>query len=108
MPPCSTLSARLRSTVTPPCRNAIPLAFPIAASAQSPDFETQVLPVLTRVGCNTGACHGAAVGRGGFRLSLLGYDPDADYESLVLELKGRRVNLATPAKSLVLRKPSGQ
>jgi hypothetical protein len=79
-----------------------------AANAQAPDFETQVLPVLTRAGCNSGACHGAAIGRGGFRLSLLGYDSAADYESLVLEFKGRRVNLANPAKSLVLRKPSGQ
>ncbi|HYV37544.1 MAG TPA: DUF1549 and DUF1553 domain-containing protein [Gemmataceae bacterium] len=64
--------------------------------------------MLTRVGCNAGACHGAAIGRGGFKLSLLGYDPDADFESLVLELKGRRVNLAQPEKSLVLRKPTGQ
>src|SRR5262245_20915127 len=73
-----------------------------------PDFETQVLPVLTRAGCNSGACHGAAIGRGGFRLSLLGYDPQADYDSLLHELKGRRVNLAQPARSLLLRKPSRQ
>src|SRR5262249_44755970 len=59
-------------------------------------------------GCNSGACHGAAIGRGGFRLSLLGYDPQADYDSLLHELKGRRVNLAQPAKSLLLRKPSRQ
>ena len=76
---------------------------------QSPtrvDFETQVLPVLTKAGCNSGACHGAAVGRGGFKLSLLGYDPQGDYESLVNEFEGRRVNRAHPEKSLVLRKPS--
>ncbi|MCC6419843.1 MAG: DUF1553 domain-containing protein [Gemmataceae bacterium] len=73
-----------------------------------PDFETQVLPVLTRAGCNSGACHGAAIGRGGFKLSLLGYDPDLDYDSLVREFEGRRVNLAHPENSLALRKPSGR
>jgi Protein of unknown function (DUF1549)/Protein of unknown function (DUF1553) len=77
-------------------------------SMRAPDFETQVLPVLTRAGCNAGSCHGAAIGRGGFRLSLFGYAPEADFESLVMEFKGRRVNLAHPAQSLVLRKPSGQ
>src|SRR5262245_42813330 len=72
----------------------------------APDLEPQVLPVLTKAGCNSGACHGAAIGRGGFRLSLLGYDPQADYESIVHEFEGRRANLARPEKSLVLRKPS--
>lgn len=76
--------------------------------AESPDFETQVVPVLTRAGCNSGSCHGAAIGRGGFRLSLLGYDPSADYESLIHEFQGRRVNLVRPEKSLLLRKPTRQ
>src|SRR5688572_16914499 len=76
--------------------------------AAAPDFETQVLPVLTKAGCNSGACHGAATGRGGFRLSLLGYDPQADFESVIHEFEGRRANLARPEKSLLLRKPSGQ
>ncbi len=76
--------------------------------ADAPDFETQVLPVLTRAGCNSGACHGAAIGRGGFKLSLLGYDPSADYDNLLFEYHGRRVNLARPEKSLVLRKPGGK
>ncbi len=72
------------------------------------DFETQVLPVLTKLGCNSGACHGAAIGRGGFKLSLLGYDPQSDFDSMVNEFEGRRVNLAHPEKSLVLRKPSAE
>lgn len=76
--------------------------------AQAPDYETEVMPLLTRAGCNSGACHGAAIGRGGLRLSLLGHDPAADYESLVFESKGRRVHLAKPGKSLLLRKPTGQ
>ena len=71
-----------------------------------PDFETDVVPVLTKSGCNSAACHGAAIGRGGFRLSLLGYDPGGDHARLVYEFKGRRVNLKQPDKSLILRKPS--
>ncbi len=87
---------------------ALLLAWVTPASASTPDFETQVLPVLTKAGCNGGACHGAAIGRGGFRLSLLGYDPQADYEHIVQEFEGRRANLARPERSLLLRKPSGQ
>lgn len=79
-----------------------------AAGAGEPavDFDIGVMPVLTKAGCNTGACHGAAVGRGGFRLSLYGGDPEFDYHSIVLELKGRRVNLARPDESLILLKPT--
>jgi hypothetical protein len=71
-----------------------------------PDFETDIIPILTKAGCNSGSCHGAAIGRGGFKLSLLGYEAAADYDRLVNEFEGRRVNRAFPAKSLVLRKPS--
>ena len=46
---------------------------------ESFSFATRILPILTKAGCNTGECHGAAIGRGGFRLSLLGYDPARDY-----------------------------
>src|SRR5262245_30679917 len=81
---------------------------PSRAQDKAPDFETSVLPVLTRSACNSGACHGAAIGRGGFKLSLLGYDPSADYDSLIHEYHGRRVHLVQPEKSLVLRKPTMQ
>ena len=60
------------------------------------DFDSQVIPILTKASCNTGACHGAAVGRGGFKLSLYGGDPDLDFRSIVLDLEGRRVNLSQP------------
>ena len=70
------------------------------------DFPNDVLPRLTRLGCNTGACHGAATGQKGFRLSLLGTDPARDYEAIVRELRGRRIDLAEPEKSLLLRKPT--
>ena len=69
------------------------------------DFEHDIVPILTKAGCNSGACHGAAIGRGGFNLSLYGGDPDADYRSIVLQRKGRRVNLSEPDASLLLLKP---
>lgn len=78
----------------------------VLAQSKVTDFETQVIPVLTKMGCNSGACHGAAIGRGGFKLSLLGYDPDADYESMIHEFEGRRVHRLHPEKSLLLQKPS--
>jgi hypothetical protein len=74
------------------------------AGVSSVDFDTQVIPVLTKAGCNAGACHGAAVGRGEFRLSLYGGDSDLDYRSIVHELEGRRVNLSRPNESLLLLK----
>jgi len=74
------------------------------AWASDPGFPTRVLPILTKAGCNAGACHGAAIGQAGFKLSLLGYDPRTDYDTLTRELSGRRIDLASPAESLVLRK----
>jgi hypothetical protein len=73
-----------------------------------PDFATQVLPVLTQAGCNSGACHGAAAGRGGLQLSLFAGDPEHDYEVLVHAFEGRRVNQTAPESSLLLRKPVGE
>ena len=80
----------------------------IASCAEPVDFDTQVIPVLTRQGCNAGSCHGAAVGRGGFKLSLLGSNAAADHDAIVHHLEGRRVNLAEAGKSLLLRKASEQ
>jgi len=72
------------------------------------DFENDVMPVLTKFGCNAGACHGKARGQNGFQLSLLGFDPNFDYEALVTESRGRRVFPFAPEKSLLLTKPSGR
>ena len=80
----------------------------LLAVAAPPDFATGVVPVLTRAGCNAGACHGAAAGRGGFHLSLFGGDPAADYDAIVHDLETRRVNLAHPEESLILGKPTGE
>jgi hypothetical protein len=83
------------------------LLSPVIAAAGEPDridFDTQIVPILTKAGCNSGACHGAAAGRGEFHLSLYGGDPAFDFESIALELEGRRVNLAHPEQSLLLLK----
>ncbi|MGO9262317.1 MAG: DUF1553 domain-containing protein [Bryobacteraceae bacterium] len=69
-------------------------------------FRNHVIPVMTKMGCNQGACHGALAGKNGFKLTLRGYDPLADYDTLTRQSVGRRVSLAEPAASLVLLKPS--
>jgi len=71
-------------------------------------FANDVVPALTLAGCNQGACHGAAPGRGGLKLSLLGDDPERDFQALLREAGGRRVNRAEPGASLLLRKPAMQ
>lgn len=68
-------------------------------------FHSDVLAALTKAGCNMGACHGSPSGKGGFRLSLRGYDPPLDLMTLRREFHGRRVNVFEPDQSLVLRKP---
>lgn len=71
------------------------------------DFRKHVLPILTKAGCNMGACHGALAGKGGFRLSLRGYDPLSDYFNIVKQDRGRRIEFADPGRSLILSKPTG-
>ncbi len=88
--------------------HAILLTVTIIVGANPVDFDTDVLPVLTKAGCNAAACHGAAAGRGGFKLSLFGGDPESDFHSIVHELEGRRVNVADPERSLALLKPTGE
>jgi hypothetical protein len=77
--------------------------------AESISFKHQVVPVLTKAGCNAGACHAkAGGGQNGFQLSLLGYEPAEDYEALVKGARGRRVFPAAAEKSLLLMKATGQ
>lgn len=71
------------------------------------NFARDIVPALTKLGCNAGSCHGSFQGRGGFRLSLLGFDPQADFEAIVTEARGRRVFAAAPDKSLLLLKGTG-
>ena len=74
------------------------------ARNESAYFLRDVVPLLTKLGCNAAQCHGAALGKGGFRLSMFGAEPDADYDALTKMHRGRRVNWVEPVKSLVLLK----
>lgn len=71
------------------------------------NFKNQIVPVFTKLGCNSGGCHGKASGQNGFKLSLLGFYPEDDYEFLVKESRGRRIFPPAPDKSLLLTKPIG-
>ncbi len=68
-------------------------------------FVRDVEPVLSKAGCNAGTCHGSAKGKNGFKLSLRGYDPEFDYQSLINDLSGRRFNRVEVDDSLMLLKP---
>ena len=70
------------------------------------NFRNHVQSVLAKSGCNMGACHGALAGKGGFKLSLRGYDSDADYLSITQKARGRRIELSDPGRSLFLAKPT--
>jgi len=69
------------------------------------DFTEQVLPILSKAGCNGGACHASQHGKGGFTLSVMGFDPVADRNAIVRDRMQRRVDLLNPADSLILKKP---
>ncbi|MBI3862493.1 MAG: DUF1549 domain-containing protein [Planctomycetia bacterium] len=80
------------------------------ASAQEPrrfNFENDIVPLLSKFGCNSSGCHGKAEGQNGFKLSVFGFDPSADYTSLTQEGRGRRVLPSLPERSLLLAKASG-
>lgn len=70
------------------------------------NFENEIVPIFTKLGCNAGGCHGKSDGQNGFRLSLLGFYPQDDYEFLVHEDRGRRIFLSDPEYSLLVQKPA--
>lgn len=72
------------------------------------DFETHVAPLFSKLGCNSGGCHGKALGRKGFKLSVFGSEPEVDYRSLVSESRGRRLFPGAPGQSLFIRKAVGE
>jgi hypothetical protein len=74
---------------------------------EPPSFRTDIAPLLSKAGCNMGACHGNLNGKGGFRLSLRGEDPSFDYQSLTHDQSGRRISRIAPKSSLVVLKPTG-
>ena len=85
----------------------VPIEVKRAAAIEPVRFRSDVLPVFTKAGCNTGKCHGSASGKDGFRLSLFGYDPEGDQFRLTREVVGRRVNLAAPDDCLLVSKSTG-
>src|SRR5438445_2547665 len=98
----SSIMRRIAFTVTVLICTSAPLP------AAGPTFERDIQPILTRFGCNAGACHGKARGQNGFQLSLLAFDNDFDFAAITGEARGRRVFPANPEFSLLLRKASGQ
>ncbi len=88
-------------------RAMMPIKVRNAGKAKPRSFRNDVLPVLTRLGCNSGACHGAAAGKNGLRLTLRGYAPEVDHDVLTRQALGRRINKTAPAESLFLLKATG-
>ncbi|MGL6074764.1 MAG: DUF1549 and DUF1553 domain-containing protein [Fimbriiglobus sp.] len=82
----------------------IPITVKQAEKPRIPSFKNDIQAVLTRTGCNSGACHGALAGKGGFKLSLRAYDPDSDFFAITRQALGRRVDTEAPADSLLLKK----
>ncbi|QEL17935.1 DUF1549 and DUF1553 domain-containing protein [Limnoglobus roseus] len=80
----------------------------LMAAADAFHFENQISPLLARYNCNSSGCHGKAEGQGGFKLSVFGFDPVADYASIVKEARGRRVMASAAEESLFLRKATGR
>jgi hypothetical protein len=77
---------------------------PRAPAAEPVSFAREVIPILTKAGCNSGSCHGTPAGKNGFRLSLRGYDPALDIYTLTREVGGRRIDRIAPGRSLILQK----
>src|SRR5579871_252951 len=99
---CSARAAENRRSTTVTVKSATVKS---ARTHVSVSFNNEVEPILTRLGCNQGACHGAQYGKGGFKLSLAAFDPDLDYTNIVKQMRGRRVSRVDPAQSLLLLKP---
>src|SRR6186713_1580975 len=89
-----------------PALTSLLMAIALAARADERplNFANDIVPIFTKAGCNAGGCHGKASGQNGFKLSLLGFEPDEDYEHIVKEARGRRVFPAAPENSLLLLK----
>ena len=88
-------------------RTAAPVRVEQVNVVPAVSFQNEVLPILTRSGCNAGSCHGAAAGKNGFGLSLFAFHPSHDHFVLTRELRGRRIDPAAPAQSLILQKGTG-
>ncbi|MFO0892889.1 MAG: DUF1549 and DUF1553 domain-containing protein [Isosphaeraceae bacterium] len=106
--PALALAAGLIALPAPPSRGGGSEPTQPPSRPGTPSYRNDVVPLLSRSGCNMGACHGNASGKGGFRLSLRGEDPAFDHRSLTRDLLARRIDPAAPERSLVVLKPSGR
>lgn len=86
----------------------VPVEATGTGASQLVSFRHELVPALTKLGCNQGACHGSQHGKGGFKLSLLGFEPEPDYTAIVKSAEGRRVTPSSPEDSLLLIKPTLQ
>ena len=86
----------------------IPVTVDLPAAEKPYSFRHEVMPILSKGGCNMGACHGYSLGKGGFSLSLRGATALQDYEAIFSDAYGRRINPIAPSESLLVRKPSGE
>src|SRR5436853_5033128 len=100
------------SSLRPVCQALLAVAAAVAGAApgraEPVSFRNEVMAILSRGGCNAGACHGNQNGKNGFKLSLRGEDPDFDWLSLTRDMHGRRVNVVDPAASLILAKATAE
>ncbi len=102
------LSYALAFCLFAPAVASAQVALPTGGTLKQADFERHIMGLVSKVGCNSGSCHGSFQGKGGFRLSLFGYEPSMDYTALSRDNLGRRINLVNPEESLVLSKATGQ
>lgn len=105
LPACAPRDGLLRSGLG----HAVSLATMAAAmstATATPSFRNDIMPILSQAGCNTGACHGSAGGKGKLKLSLRGESPDEDFATLTADRHGRRLNVDRPEASSLLRKPA--
>lgn len=89
-------------------RFLFPLCLLVATPLAAVDYVRDVLPLMSRFGCNGSACHGKADGQNGFKISIFGADPAADHEAITRQSRGRRIMLTAPEHSLLLRKAAGE
>ena len=86
----------------------VPVRVSRVGEIQPVHFANDIVPILSKLGCNSGGCHGKASGQNGFKLSVFGFDPEADHSAILKEARGRRVQMSNPERSLILLKPTAQ
>jgi hypothetical protein len=89
-------------------RASVPVTVADLSSTPELHFVNDVMPLLSKYGCNSGGCHGKASGQNGFKLSVFGFDPEGDYAALTKESRGRRVVPGVPSQSLLPLKATGR